>query len=151
MNNPRLKPMHRVLSKLGLAFVGLSLITLAGCSLTKKQPTMPQDTGILNGVSDAKSDLSKEEQAFNLAAANARMLEKDGKLLQAIVHYEQLVKQDPSRHELYQRLGICHDRNGDHKTALRYYQKALEVRPGNPDVFADIGYSFYLQKNWGLA
>src|SRR5581483_4349081 len=31
------------------------------------------------------------------------------------------------------------------------YRKALALRPGDPDIFCDVGYSFYLQRRWAEA
>src|SRR5262249_1772758 len=35
--------------------------------------------------------------------------------------------------------------------SAEHYRKALEVRPGDPDVFCDMGYSLYLQRRWAEA
>ena len=49
------------------------------------------------------------------------------------------------------RLAVLHDKQGKFRESAELYRKALALQPGDPDIFCDMGYSFYLQRRWAEA
>jgi Flp pilus assembly protein TadD len=73
-------------------------------------------------------------------------LEQARKYAEARKHYEQLIRQWPARYEAYQRLGQVCDRQKRFLEAQENYQRAILLAEGRePDLFNDLGYSFFLQ------
>ena len=65
--------------------------------------------------------------------------------------YRTALDRDKSRADAYARLAILHDKQGKFRESADLYRKALALRPGDPDIFCDMGYSFYLQRRWAEA
>jgi len=51
----------------------------------------------------------------------------------------------------YTGLGIIYDLKGMHELALLNYQEALKINPRNKTVLNNLGYSYYLNSEWGKA
>ena len=48
-------------------------------------------------------------------------------------------------------MAVVHDKQGEFRESAELYRKALELSPGNPDIYCDMGYSLYLQRRWAEA
>ncbi len=68
-----------------------------------------------------------------------------GRLVEAKMHYEQVLAEDPDHAEAHHRLAILADRSGDYASAEEHYQAALKANPSDADVLNDLGYSCFLQ------
>lgn len=133
------------------------LCGLAGCQhLNKSLPepssarNSPPGSGL--GLSqDAPSDLGKTltpAQEADVQIAFARAAEQRGDLDQAMAVYRDALARDKGRADAYLRLAILHDRQGRFRESADLYQKALKLRPGDPEIYCDKGYSLYLQRRW---
>ena len=65
--------------------------------------------------------------------------------------YGEAVERDGSRADAYARMAVLHDKQGKFRESAELYRKALSGAPGDPDIFCDMGYSFYLQRRWAEA
>ena len=73
-------------------------------------------------------------------------LEQSRQYAEARKQYEQLVQRWPARYEAYHRLGQVCDRQRRFAEAQANYQQAILLAQNRePDLFNDLGYSFFLQ------
>ncbi len=73
-------------------------------------------------------------------------LEQSRRYPEARKNYEQLIRQWPTRYEAYHRLGQVCDRQKRYADAQENYQHAILLAENRePDLFNDLGYSFFLQ------
>jgi hypothetical protein len=77
-----------------------------------------------------------------------RVAEKQGDLEQAMAAYRAALTRDDRRADAYLRLAVLHDKQGKFRESAELYRKALVLRPGDPEIFCDMGYSYYLQRRW---
>ena len=66
-----------------------------------------------------------------------------------VVEYQ--ASSDPNRADACARLAVLHDKQGKFPESAQWYERALALRPNDPDILADRGYSRYLQQQWQLA
>jgi len=71
---------------------------------------------------------------YNLANA----LAAEGKLDEAVSHYESALKQQPDFPEALLNLGAALNRKRDREGARRQYQRALALRPGYLDAMNNL-------------
>jgi len=76
----------------------------------------------------------------------ARALEVNGRVDEAIVHYERATTLDPAYAPSYNNLATALRGQGDLNRAIANYQRALAVQPNYPDVHYNIGNTL-LQQN----
>jgi Tfp pilus assembly protein PilF len=95
----------------------------------------------------APAKLSKAEMAQYLRdLAKGVELEQTKKYAEARAHYQQLIQQRPGQFEAYHQLAQVLDRQKRHGEAQDKYQQAiLLVQNREPNLFCDLGYSFFLQ------
>lgn len=77
----------------------------------------------------------------------AAMLSDQDKTHEAIKIYRRLNAKEPERCEPYDGLGVCYSKEGDHDSALFYYQKGLRMNPRCVFGLIGIGASYYLIGN----
>ncbi|MGA2033413.1 MAG: tetratricopeptide repeat protein [Thermoguttaceae bacterium] len=97
-----------------------------------------------------KPKLSKKEAAQALAKywqdlAKAQEVEQGGNHAAARALYEQLIAAQPDQYEAYHRLALVADGQRRYQDAQALYTQAIRLNNHNPDLFNDLGYSFYLQ------
>ncbi|MFO0841659.1 MAG: tetratricopeptide repeat protein [Gemmataceae bacterium] len=122
----------------------------AACFLGCRHPGGPVRNGLPVAGDIPRTELTARQTA-DLQVAYARSLEKRGEMDQAMTRYQEAVKQDPERGDAWLRLAILHDRAGKATESAEMYRKAIALRPGDPEIFCDVGYSFYLQQRWAEA
>jgi Tfp pilus assembly protein PilF len=121
-----------------------STVSLAGCTSGQLAPSRPVVT--LSGgkiAAEGAGAASAED-----LVAEGRALEERGEFGPAIEALERAVKLDPRQAEACWRLAVSYDKLGRWSESSAYYQKALQAKPGNADLYADMGYSLYLQRRW---
>jgi hypothetical protein len=91
------------------------------------------------------------QQVADVKIAMGVSLENQGNLKKAAEYYQDALKRDSSRSDAYRGLARIRDREGRFAESLDLYRKALSASPGSADVYCDMGYSLYLQRNWGEA
>lgn len=155
---------HRLPTRLALAVV--AALPSWGCQTftPKTTTTTSAGTSVSNGgdSSGPKTEFHREvgpEQEYNVHVELARFHETQGDNEAALVEYQKAVdvcekkgsalahaKLGPSQHSLAQRrMGAALDRMGRFAQAEPHYLKALKLAPGDPKVWNDAGYSYYLQ------
>ena len=82
---------------------------------------------------------------FSQQLTQGRNLEKAGKQGEARQVYEKLIVEHPDRFEPYHRLGVVADRQKRYREAQALFAQAIQREARNPDLFNDLGYSFFLQ------
>jgi Tfp pilus assembly protein PilF len=133
-----------------LLWAGLaSLTVLAGCqSVESKQKLTGNRSANPMEIPDTGKLSSKQAADVQVALGRSMEAENPDGAAQA---YREAIRRDPSRSDAYRRLAILHDLQGKFQESADFYQKALEAKPGDPLVFCDKGYSFYLQRRWAEA
>jgi len=127
-----------------------ALIGLAGCHQVPSRPGAPSPLGFGNEPKGGGTTITPAQEA-DVQISMGRVAEQQGDLDQAMAAYRAALDRDKSRADAYARLAILHDKQGKFRESADLYRKALALRPGDPDIFCDMGYSFYLQRRWAEA
>jgi Flp pilus assembly protein TadD len=90
-------------------------------------------------------------QEADLQISMGRVAEQQGNLEQAMAAYRSAVDRDKRRTDAFARQAVLCDKQGKFRESAELYRKALTSRPGDPEIFCDMGYSFYLQRRWAEA
>src|SRR6056297_2045894 len=126
-----------------IALAMLAAILPAGCGqVVKRLPA--------TGRPPSLSEMSRSEVA-DVQVALGRSLEGRGEFEASATAYEAALERDADRADALLRLAVLEDRQGRFDESADLYRRALEASPGDPEVFADRGYSLYLQRRWGEA
>ena len=128
-----------------IAILGISL--LPGCvhlDETAQSPPRPPT------ITEPTPELSNQ-QAAEVHVGLGRSLEQRGDLSQAMASYQEAQKRDPNCLAACLRLGALYDRQGKSQESAAQYARAVKIAPKNADVYCDLGYSLYLQRNWADA
>ncbi|CAN5916649.1 hypothetical protein BH23PLA1_BH23PLA1_35210 [soil metagenome] len=96
------------------------------------------------------SRITKAQEA-DLHVSIGRSAESHGDVAMAMSAYQEAVNRDRSRADAFLRMAVLHDQKGQYRESADLYRKALEVDPGNADIYCDLGYSEYLQRRWAEA
>ena len=139
----------------------LAAAVLSGCHYSSGQiallrnllpsaPPAPRATSAMQLAqqSDSLPMALSNPQKADIQFAMGQSQERQGKLDAAIDAYQRVRSLDPKRADAAHRLAVLNDRKGNHAEALRLYQKSLELTPDQAEVYADMGYSHYLQQRW---
>jgi pilus assembly protein FimV len=112
----------------------------------------PNDVSTLNRVGDLYARLSRFDDAVRLFMQIAQQYTEDGFLVKGIAIYKKIIKLDPTRLEVYEKLAELYHRQGllneartqyqvlaeyylkydDRAAAINIYEKMAEVEPDNP-------------------
>jgi len=92
-----------------------------------------------------RSEQEREGNGFMKRFSQARGLESANKLDEARAIYQQLISEYSNRWEPYHRLGLVADRQQRYVEAESLLSEALRRKPMDAELFADLGYCFYLQ------
>ncbi|HEX8203233.1 MAG TPA: tetratricopeptide repeat protein [Isosphaeraceae bacterium] len=141
----RLRPV-RIAIILGLAGWATGCHSLPRTSFQPAHHPSQPTASILDGR-DNQVKLTSAQEA-DVQVALGRTLERQGEIAQAMAAYQDAIARDASRADALLRMAILHDRQGQFRESAPLYQRALEARPGDPDIFSDKGYSLYLQRRW---
>jgi Flp pilus assembly protein TadD len=114
-----------------LPFFTLVLVLAPGC-----QSLGQQQFAARGGITGA--------QQADLKIVMGHSLEKGGDLDRAIACYTEAAQKDPTRFDACLRLALLHERQGRLADSRQWYGKALTLQPNNPDVYCNLGYSYYL-------
>jgi len=68
-----------------------------------------------------------------------------GRLQEAVVHGEELARQYPHYFEIYNILAAANLSLGKAEASLKYYRKALQIKPDFPDAYNNMGIILYEQ------
>ena len=107
-------------------------------------------TGLTSTSTDRPAAITAAQEA-DVQIAFARAAEQQGDLQAAMAGYTKALQRDKKRADACTRLAILHDRLGEFRESDPLYKRALELHPADPDIFCDMGYSYYLQRRWAEA
>jgi Flp pilus assembly protein TadD len=124
------------------------LIGLAGCQQLSSRPGASRASW-KNGTK-TEGPITPAQEA-DVQISMGREAEVHGDLEQAMAAYRAALLRDDRRADAYLRLAVVHDKQGKFREAAEFYRKALTLRPGDPEIYCDMGYSFYLQRRWAEA
>ena len=72
-----------------------------------------------------------------------------GNLKEALDYWEKVIKLDPAGNVYaYYNIGLIYENWDNLDKALEYYKKSADMKSDDPDVFASLGYTYYLLKNY---
>lgn len=141
--------------------VCLSTLTLAtGCQYVNSKVSKFRNEAVAKKRTEAAAAASpialnstmnsdpSDEQKLAVQMAFARSLERNKDYESAGRVYKEIILQDSAQAAAHHRLAILLDMQGKHESATDYYRLAIQHDPNNADVYADLGYSFYLQNRW---
>lgn len=118
----------------GLIFAAVVAALSSGCaSAGKRWDSLLNRSGEADESQGFSARLSRAEQALN-----------GGKLDDARTDYEKLIADFGDRYEPYRGLALVADRQRRHREAQSLYAEAIRRRPQDPELFNNLGYSFYL-------
>lgn len=98
-----------------------------------------------SGKSAAEPAVLDPQQAAEMQLALGRTAEQQEQWTRAAAIYRQLLDHDPKHAEAAHRLAILCDRQGDFEQSAQWFQRALKLKPGDPELFTDVGYSLASQ------
>ncbi|MGB3534820.1 MAG: tetratricopeptide repeat protein [Microcoleaceae cyanobacterium] len=78
----------------------------------------------------------------------AQLAVQQGKLTEAVNHYQQTLKHDPQHLIAYQELGNVFLKLQQFKQAIACYQKVLQIEPNLPQVYHNLGESLSQLEKW---
>ena len=133
--------------RIGWASVA-TLGLLGGCQESNFRNKEHASSALLDSGPEPK--LSKA-QAADVHVALGRTCEQQGQFDEARSAYLKALKKDPNRADAEVRLAILDDRKGDGTGADQHFARALKIRPKDPEILADQGYSLYLRRRWADA
>lgn len=114
----------------------------------KKSPEKsPRESGtkIARTGSDSGSGGTSSKTPAEWYTEGAR-LENDRHYSEARAAYEHAIDADPAFAEAHHRLGVIADRGSEFALADRHYNKARELKPSDPSILSDMGFSLFLRK-----
>lgn len=91
----------------------------------------------------AAAKAHKVEAQYDLA----RLAESEGHNDKAREIYEGIYKQDPKNSQVCHRLGIVHAKQSNYEAAKRYFNEAHSLRPSDPEILNDLGYTCFLSND----
>ena len=136
--------------RIGKVLAAGALIGLVGCHQVPSRPGAPSPLGFGNEPKGGGTTITPAQEA-DVQISMGRVAEQRGDLDQAMAAYRAALDRDRRRADAYTRLAVLHDKQGKFRESAELYRKALALRPGDPDIFCDMGYSFYLQRRWAEA
>lgn len=122
----------------------LVLLLVGGCVGKGKRPLWAQREK-RSATAKSESVVLNARQTADVRLALGRTAEQQQNWRAASTIYRQLLEENPRHPEATHRLAILYDRQGDYEQSSQWFQRALKLKPGDPDLFCDIGYSHYSQ------
>ena len=86
----------------------------------------PSDTTTLNRVGDLWARLNKNDEAIKVYTQTAASFSEDGFFVKAIAIYKKVIKLDPTRLEVYEKLADLYHRQGLTNEARTQYQVLID-------------------------
>ena len=128
--------------RIGLGALVLTMGVFAASGCKHSQPGA--QTNAMFGSSADNPKLTPSQIA-DVQYSMARSLEMRGDIKQAMAAYHEVLKHDPRRADAHVRLATIHAKLSHFDEAIVSFQKALSMKPGDADLFCDMGYCLFLQ------
>ncbi|HVS01144.1 MAG TPA: tetratricopeptide repeat protein [Thermoanaerobaculia bacterium] len=152
-------------------YVGKGKIEAAIKEYRKVLADNPKDVNTLNRLGDLYARSSRVEEAIRLFTQIAERYTEDGFLVKAIAIYKKIIKLDPTRLAVYEKLAELYHRQGlvneartqyqvladyylkhnDAAAAINIYLKMAEVEPDNPSHHLKLAELYQQGKLWDKA
>ncbi len=131
----------------------------------------PNEAGTLNRVGDLYARIDKDDDAIRLFTQIAEQYSSEGFLVKAIAIYKKILRLDPARLAVYERLGglyyhqglineargqyqVLADhylKNNDSASAINIYQRMSEIEPENPSHHLKLAELYQQMQLWDQA
>ncbi len=144
-------------SRMRLALVAtVCLAFLSGCAGSKgerlafwpeKKPAQTAESS----AKPAQSSVLNSQQTADVQLALGRTAEQQQQWPAAMTIYRRMLDADPKHPEATHRMAVLYDRQGEFEQSSQWFQKTLKLKPGDPDVFCDLGFSLYSQCRYSEA
>jgi Flp pilus assembly protein TadD len=131
------------------ALCGVLLVASTGCQSLRgpghasAAPAVPDHLA----AEDTSPALGRE-QTESLHLSLGRAYELQGQDAQATAEYRKAVNLNNRSVRAHWRLGVLADKRGEFAEAQVHYQAAIKLQPGNVEMLTDLGYSYYLSRQW---
>lgn len=132
-----------ILSHSQARVAALAVMLLGGCAGTNSNRFAFWPAG--QAKEPAEEPVLSPRQTADMQFAVGRMAEQQQQWQAAATAYRQVLQTAPKHPEATHRLAILYDRQGEFEQSNEWFQKALKLKPGDPELFCDIGYSLSLQ------
>lgn len=135
-------------------WIALAAVLAAGCqrSITQSSSSPVLDKMQHRSTAAGASVVRlKDKQKLDIQLALARTLELEDNLAAAELTYREILAESPKHAVATHRLAVVLDQQKRFEESSELFLKALKLSPGNPSVFANYGYSLYLQHRWAEA
>lgn len=133
----------------GYAWHRLGILVIAGLVGCQQIPlNWRSRSGPDSGLDKLPMGRISSAQEADMQIAMGRTAEREGDLKRAMTAYSAALSRDKTRADAAIRMAILHDQQGQFRESETLYQKALALRPGDPNIYCDMGYSCYLQQRW---
>lgn len=87
------------------------------------------------------STISNSKSAEELLIEDAANLQREGKEIEAILKYDDILVQYPISREAYANRGVCKRRLGRYKEAIADFDKCMKLYPEHPECYTLRGYT----------
>ncbi|MFH5803389.1 tetratricopeptide repeat protein [Alienimonas sp. DA493] len=114
-------------------------LAAAGCRSAAPSASDLASALMTPGGSVPAADLT-EAQRTDVRLSLARSMEAAGEWNAAAEAYEATLAADPEHAHALHRLAVVRCRQGRPGEAAELFERALKAKPGDPDLFADVGY-----------
>ncbi len=139
---------------------GSLLLAFTGCQgMSQWLPSRWRSNAAPKPAAVTPSPALSSEQKAEVQIALGRSLEQEGDTPEAIKVYKAIIANDkrrffrksPTLAEANYRLALLYDKRGDYAESAQYFTAALKLRPRDPELLCDLGYSCYAQHRWADA
>ncbi|NMP14870.1 tetratricopeptide repeat protein [Thalassotalea sp. Y01] len=110
---------------LRIMLVSMVALFLSACQTTKEQPTSMQQYARQDLFGEGKTNTHLTTETFEKAFEFALNSERSGDTDQALYYYIQCLEYQPDNADVLYRIARIHDKQGNHKIAVRAYREAL--------------------------
>lgn len=113
----------------------------------------PKPSPVISGSAATHTlDAKKPAPDFNPKALRefdkGNRSQQEGKLQEAVAHYEKAVEIDPAIYPALNNLGAIYEMKKDHNRAEEALRKALEIEPADAEGYLNLGHVFYEQRRY---
>ncbi len=147
-------------------YVSKGKIEAAIKEYTKVLEETPKDINILNRLGDLHARIKRTDEAARLFTGIAEQYTDEGFFVKAIAIYKKIIKLDPSRLEIYEKLAELYHKQGlineartqyqvladyylkhdNAASAISIYQNMVRLEPDNPSHHAKLAELYHQQK-----
>ncbi len=136
--------LHEGCARLVGTLIVLLAVTAGGCGESmRKSKTGSGSTGLVE-IEDSTPTMTpaQRDERFARCYEDGLRFAYEGRYALALSAFEQALELKPASVPALFNLGACHEATGDPLRAINIYRRVLELRPNDPDCYANLGTSF---------